>query len=375
MNRKEFNLKELKLTRKDVLYPCCLRFSILTDESVGAEDIVDQLNDSLIYGGERDKGNIMSSLTVVPLDRADDPEEPEISDAELTTGDKEEGYMVYLHSVEEGKDYKSTEGGFWCGRHMGPADLYCMMQSPEVASLAHLHIDAEPYSESQTIPWDRTAFISKEDAAIFGDPDEDGIIQTKVFFPAGNASEWIAVFHPATRFDKDYAVLNSFLFNPPPVIEGPHTRIMVNEERYRENVNFVDTNNKVVGYDLSQSCCEDATWTILDSEWNDLCPREDDNRKSVLEPPPDFKDGTPEVLVGYTFSGKYVRDADEGFKWAGGSEYGYDGGGAVAFELIKEGDTDGSQTRWLLLENYHNGYYAHGFDFKDGDTVILSDVL
>ena len=91
----------------------------------------------------------------------------------------------------------------------------------------------------------------------------------------------------------------------------------------------------------------------------------------MLEPLPDFKDGVPEVLVGYTFSGKYVRNEDEEFKWNSD----YDGGGAVAFELVKEGDTDGSQTRWLLLENYHNGYYAHGFAFKDGDTVILSDAL
>lgn len=215
MSRKEFNLQELKLTRTDVLYPCCLKFSILADGSVDADEIIEQVNDSLAYGGERDKGNIMSSLTVVPLDSADDPDEPELAEAELVTENTEEGYMVYMHSVEEGRDFKSTEGGFWCGRHMGPADLYCMMQSPEVASLAHLHIDAEPYSESQSSPWDRPAFISKQDATIFGDPEEDGTIQIKVFFPMGNAHEWVAVFHPATRFDHDYAVLNTSLFNPP----------------------------------------------------------------------------------------------------------------------------------------------------------------
>lgn len=371
MTRKEFNLREVNLTRTDVLYPCCLKFSILADASVDPEAIIAGVNDSLSCGVESNKGNIMSSLTVVSLDFSDDTDAPELSEAELVTEATEEGYMVYIHSNEDGKDFKSTEGGFWCGHHMRASDLYCMMQSPEVASLAHLHIDAEPYSDSQFSPWDRPSFILKQDATIFGEPEEDGTIRINVFFPLGEPNERVAVFHPATRFDHDYTVLNSTLLNPLPVIDGPHTRIIVNNERWDENVNFVDTNNKVVGYSLAQSCCEDAIWTILDSEWNDLCPREEDNRKSVLESPPDFKDGTPEVLVGYTFSGKYVRDEDEEFKW----DHDYDEGGAVAFELVKEGDTDGSQTRWLLLENYHNGYYAHGFDFKDGDTVILSDAL
>lgn len=35
-----------------------------------------------------------------------------------------------------------------------------------------------------------------------------------------------------------------------------------NNDACRGKVNFVDRNNVFVGYDLSQSCCEDADWVI-----------------------------------------------------------------------------------------------------------------
>ena len=40
--------------------------------------------------------------------------------------------------------------------------------------------------------------------------------------------------------------------------------IQVSEVNY--SVNFVDENNTLIGYDMSQCCCEDADWFISEAQ-------------------------------------------------------------------------------------------------------------
>jgi hypothetical protein len=42
------------------------------------------------------------------------------------------------------------------------------------------------------------------------------------------------------------------------------TRIWNLTETFPGKVNFIDSNNVILGYDLGQSCCEHAFWTISD---------------------------------------------------------------------------------------------------------------
>ena len=39
--------------------------------------------------------------------------------------------------------------------------------------------------------------------------------------------------------------------------------------QWADKVNFVDDTNTMLGYDLSQSCCEYANWFIDDKIWDE----------------------------------------------------------------------------------------------------------
>lgn len=97
--------------------------------------------------------------------------------------------------------------------------------------------------------------------------------------------------------------------------------------------NWVDSNNRMVGFDNSQHCCEYASYDWLD--------REKEERDDI------------------------DLDDDPRFNFTGYFEYFNDG---VVFEV-----TDGTFTRWLYIFNIQNGYYSHGFIFKDDDQVITED--
>lgn len=114
--------------------------------------------------------------------------------------------------------------------------------------------------------------------------------------------------------------------------------------------NFVDDNNCFVGYSSAecQSCCEEFGWQFATSlkPYNQL----------------DVEEAKLEVfLEGYNFDKGFVSP-DEIDLFANGSR---DEGGEVAFRLTK-----GEEEIFLVLYNHHNGYYSHGFFFKDGDTMV-----
>jgi hypothetical protein len=107
-------------------------------------------------------------------------------------------------------------------------------------------------------------------------------------------------------------------------------------------VNFVDMNDVFVGYDMGQSCCEDAGYFIADS----ITPYKYDMDKIESH---DIE--------------HYIFDKDF-FEYVPSEDL--DCGGMVAFKLV----SDGKPELFLHLYNAHNGYYGHGFEVKHGGEIV-----
>ena len=118
-------------------------------------------------------------------------------------------------------------------------------------------------------------------------------------------------------------------------------RIFDQTAEWPTKVNFIDENNVVLGYSLEQDCCEHADWFIAD------------------EPTFEIIDGTMPDLEDWVFDIKYFREFD--LEW---------GGGIAIFRIIR-----GDEEKFIHLFNVHNGYYAHGFDFSQGDKTIIEDSI
>jgi hypothetical protein len=117
-------------------------------------------------------------------------------------------------------------------------------------------------------------------------------------------------------------------------------------DAWADKVNFVDANNVLVGYDISQQCCEHAGWYIADHR------RTDTNDKKTIV------DG----LDGYAFDSNF-------FERVPGAAV--EDGGMVRFRLVEEGKPD----LFLHIFNSHNGYYGHGFTAEHSGTVVQSAYL
>lgn len=115
-------------------------------------------------------------------------------------------------------------------------------------------------------------------------------------------------------------------------------KIFDREPPFINKVNFIDSNGRLVGYDLDKQCCENAGWFIADSVCTTIkediskdLPLEDywfDEfffQKASFNPPPHDSDHS--ILEGVIFS-LYTQDKPDIF---------------------------------LHLFNHHNGYYHHGF--------------
>lgn len=108
--------------------------------------------------------------------------------------------------------------------------------------------------------------------------------------------------------------------------------------------NFVDDNNVFVGYDMEENCCEYFGYVLTMSIPNDV---------DAL-----YSDIKEEILEGYNFDKKFIKN----ILTIPGR---YDTGGAKCFRLEKDGEEV-----FLTIYNYHNGYYAHGFEFScDGEIL------
>lgn len=129
-------------------------------------------------------------------------------------------------------------------------------------------------------------------------------------------------------------------------------KVILTNKEYAEKVNFVDDNNRFVGYDLSQCCCEQANWFI------DIAPQAGLPNQKILE----FSKLTLD-FPGYNFDPYYFTRVD------GSGEF--DEGGMVIFRVY-----NGVEYLYIHLYNVHNGYYSHGFEYQfDKEAEVKSGSL
>jgi len=120
-------------------------------------------------------------------------------------------------------------------------------------------------------------------------------------------------------------------------------------------VNFIDSNNVILGYDLQQCCCEHAFWTISETP---------DGKNPIYEG--DVLADQEIELDGYVFDPKFCERESASDSW--------DEGGAAIFKLLgRRSLLSESPDLSLRLVNHHNGYYSHGFTFRG--SVITEDSL
>jgi len=117
---------------------------------------------------------------------------------------------------------------------------------------------------------------------------------------------------------------------------------------FAHKVNFVDSANNSVGYDLATDCCEDADWFILDNALSTI------DYDSYEEFKKNKKLNKEEV---YRFDTPYIKEVRNVL----------DDGGMVVFKLTALGLDD----KYLHLVNSHNGYYCHSISYEFQRTITI----
>ncbi len=120
-------------------------------------------------------------------------------------------------------------------------------------------------------------------------------------------------------------------------------------------INFVDENNRFVGFDYQSNCCESFGWLIRDEL---LSTRKELNG---------MEGDTTEKLEGYSFDEQFLPVETP----CDNESIDYDGGGSIVFKLVAKDKPD----LYLHLYNYHNGYYSHGLKAKHNDVVTFETYL
>ncbi|MCP4644034.1 MAG: hypothetical protein GY851_26565 [bacterium] len=127
--------------------------------------------------------------------------------------------------------------------------------------------------------------------------------------------------------------------------------LILKQESWPDKVNFVDMNNVVLGFDMSQDCCENADWFIA----REVTPR-------IVER---AKDDPMLEVGGYVFDTDFFREIKSATDDEGGDYNALDSGGMVVFRIVS-----GEHERYIHLYNCHNGYYAHGFTVEVGGVKL-----
>ena len=132
---------------------------------------------------------------------------------------------------------------------------------------------------------------------------------------------------------------------------GPTFKVFISKSGlYEDKINFVDKNNRLVGYSYWQHCCETFGWQITDSA---LVTKE-----SLREEKKTYE------LDGYTFDSTFFLQRNL-------ANDDYAEHNVATFRLHKKGGPD----KFLHIFNFHNGYYSHGFTFSNDDKVIRGGTL
>lgn len=95
-------------------------------------------------------------------------------------------------------------------------------------------------------------------------------------------------------------------------------------------VNYVDSNNLFAGFDMECDCCEDPSHRIEDTNGN------------IIEPDCKY------VFYNLIFSGELPEESEFDDTY-------------TARIPLKHQTTN--ERYYLVFENCHNGYYAHGYEF------------
>ena len=131
--------------------------------------------------------------------------------------------------------------------------------------------------------------------------------------------------------------------------------VVCKKDPWGHSINFVDENNVLVGFEAYQSCCESWGWRI-----------EDDKGEPIEEPLGGGRLRMETDLSDYRFVADRMPELREQTPVIED-----DCGGELYFRLV----ADKKRDRYLVLYNYHSGYYAHGFTFKDGDKILEEGAL
>lgn len=150
-----------------------------------------------------------------------------------------------------------------------------------------------------------------------------------------------------------------------------------------ESINFVDENNVVLGWDAEQICCEGHSArvtrtepkTVVDPKGSYTDWEEDMNEEEKIR----FENGE---TIYRPVTRAAVEDVRFDFKdlygavidlpgWAIDPEYNMViGQNTVVFRLFNKRDE-----MFVVLQNFHNGYYAHGFKMDVGGIIKWKGVI
>jgi hypothetical protein len=121
---------------------------------------------------------------------------------------------------------------------------------------------------------------------------------------------------------------------------------------YDHSINFVDERDTYVGYDLSQSCCEHASWRIVSKAGRVVA---DGDEKLNLEQ-------VNRELAPFKLDREFFEE--------GGGVDTSDGNWAKFRFYRKPECTYEDAELFLVLYNCHNGYYGHGFVVEHGGEQV-----
>jgi hypothetical protein len=124
-----------------------------------------------------------------------------------------------------------------------------------------------------------------------------------------------------------------------------------------DSINFVDTNNVVVGFYNEQSCCENFGHYVSPTLFDGSCS---------LDP-------ETTLFEGWVFDPGFCFNKPDACTFLETSEDKYDQGAAVAFRLVRADGSEGYL--YLHLFNSHNGFYSHGFSVDVGGMRVTDGSL
>jgi len=125
-------------------------------------------------------------------------------------------------------------------------------------------------------------------------------------------------------------------------------KIFKSEDDYSKKVNFVDDENKLVGFDFYDDCCSYGGWFISET----MTHKFEDGKSTMPKEPESHPDLTPYSFDKDFYCVKNVNGEDV-----------YAEGKVAIFRMTAPKEPD----LYLHLFNMHNGYYSKGITSWRGD--------